>query len=108
MRVILAASLLALLLLAGCSGSDPTPAKTVRVRDNSFDPTTVNVAKGQTVAWTSEGQHDHTVAIVKGTTHLSNEELHPGGTVQYTFDEAGDFFVHCDIHSNMEMRVTVT
>ncbi|MEA3190158.1 MAG: plastocyanin [Thermoplasmata archaeon] len=94
---------LAVFLLAGCSGSDPTPAKTVKVHDNSFDPTTVNIVKGETIAWVSEGKNPHTVTI-HGVADMT---LDPGATVQHTFKEAGEFHVHCDIHPSMEMTVKV-
>lgn len=102
MRV-LAVLALAAFLLAGCSGSDPTPVKTVKVRDNSFDPTTVNILKGETLAWTSEGQAKHTVTIHD----VIDKTLDPGQTVQHTFEDVGDFHVHCEIHQGMEMTVKV-
>jgi plastocyanin len=77
----------------------------VAVSDNNFSPSNVEVAVGDTVAWTNEGQAPHTVTFEEGP---NSGQLAAGESFEHTFDEAGAFTYVCTIHPGMEATVTVT
>lgn len=113
MRALLAAAVVTL-LLAGCSGSSPaasTDHQDVDVRDNNFNPSTVNVVPGQAVEFHSSGTNKHTVTIHDGAgATVLDKELSKGQATSYTFSAAGSYHVFCKLHSNAQavgMSMTV-
>ena len=112
MRALLAATL-ATLLIAGCSGSPPagTDHQDVDVRDNNFNPSTVNVVPGQAVEFHSSGNSKHTVTIHDGAGKtVLDKELSKGQSASYTFATAGSYHVFCKFHSTVDgvgMSMTV-
>jgi len=85
------------------SSSDAVVTTEVSVFDNSFDPTVVEVAAGDTITWTWEGKAPHDV---DGDGFAS--EVQTEGTFQHTFDQPGEFQYICNIHSGMKGLVVVT
>jgi len=86
----------------------------VTIGDDFFSPANVMIAVGQTVVWTNTGQ-PHTVTSnpgPAGCTPASSEAfnspvLNNGNMFQHTFNMAGTFPYHCEIHGCM-MAGTVT
>lgn len=60
---------------------------------------------GTTVTWTNDDTAAHTVTADDGS---FDERIAAGETVTVTFDEAGTFAYHCDIHTSMTATVIVT
>jgi plastocyanin len=127
-----AAAVAALLLLAACNGETdetvedpPVEAGTeddtgvadpdegaeaeetdaVAAVDNEFEPAANQVAVGDTVTWTNEGEEQHNVIFEDGE---ESDLMDTGDTYERTFDEAGEFPYVCTLHPGMEGTVTVT
>ncbi|MEA3190316.1 MAG: hypothetical protein QOD77_898 [Thermoplasmata archaeon] len=116
MKVLLA-SLAVALLLSGCMANDgnkststtPTTgaqdADEVALRDNMFDPTTLDVAKGTLVRFDNEGARRHTVTIhwVGDPIEVTklNQTVEVGSDTSFTFATAGTYHVWCRFHGTM-------
>lgn len=98
--------------LAGCGddgaetsaegGGDAASTTTVSVDDNFFDPESVEVAVGDTVAWQWSGTQPHDVNADDFESDIQTE-----GTFEYTFEEAGSYPYVCTVHPGMEGTVEV-
>ncbi|MCH8993557.1 MAG: cupredoxin domain-containing protein [Chloroflexi bacterium] len=106
-----------LLIGAACDGwhgggSDPskeTPAfgvTEVRLEDFGFAPANIVIDAGTTVTWTNYDSVDHTVTSDEGDV-LDSERFGEDGTFRHTFDTPGEYYYHCEPHSNMHGLVTV-
>jgi plastocyanin len=103
---------LAILVLLGVAAAAPAAvgagvAKTVKVRDDFFKPTSVTVSKGQTVKWSwGDGtKHRHTVTAANGKWTSKEKKT---GTYKHTFKKTGTFTVLCVVHpKKMVMEVKV-
>ena len=93
-------------------GSDPseeTPAlgvSEVRLDDFAFAPANIVIDAGTTVTWTNYDSAGHTVTSDEGD-ELESELLSQTQTFSHTFDTPGEYFYHCEPHSNMHGLVTV-
>jgi plastocyanin len=89
------------------AGSLPGNLTTIRVVDNSYTPTGLQVPVGTRVTWTWEGVVPHTVSgTFNGETVESGvQEL--GGEFEFEFTSAGIFEYFCMVHGT-EMSGTVT
>ena len=93
-------------------GSDPskeTPAvgvTEVRLDDFAFAPANIVIDAGTTVTWTNYDNVDHTVTSDEGDL-LQSERFGEDGTFRHTFETPGEYYYHCEPHSNMHGLVTV-
>lgn len=76
-----------------------TPAATVTIRDFRYDPGSVTIKAGETVAWTNEDTASHTATTLDGACDTGS--ISKGGTVALVFPEAGTYTYHCTIHASM-------
>lgn len=83
---------------ASCDGD-------VCLSDIQFVPSTLTVAVGDTVTWASVDSPDHTVTADDDS--FDSGTLSNGDTFEQTFDEAGEYAYHCEIHSSMTGTITV-
>ena len=60
---------------------------------------------GDTVTWTNNGEHPHTVTADTGA--FASQRLDPGASFSFTFTTAGTFAYHCEFHSDMTGQVAV-
>ncbi len=121
-RMIAVVSIGALLILAACNKpapSAPTPATPtptpelvpiqgyieVLIPGRNFNPDTITIGVGTTVAWVSKDGEQHT--ITSDIPGLFNGTIEPFGTFSYTFKERGDFEYYCGVHGQMGMRGVV-
>ncbi|WP_336659130.1 cupredoxin domain-containing protein [Leucobacter sp. USHLN153] len=104
----------AVALLSACGPGAPepvpsddgaSPAVTVTVSDNQYDPAEVEIAPGEAVRWEFVGPNEHDV-VANDRSFVS--ELQTEGTYTHVFDEAGDFDYICSIHPEMRGIVHVT
>ncbi len=92
-------------------GSDTAPADQaacdgdVCLSGIAFAPDALTVAVGDTVTWASIDSPDHTVTADDGT--FDSGTISNGGIFEQTFDEAGAFGYHCEIHPTMTGTITV-
>jgi plastocyanin len=108
---LLLTAVLAVLVTAGCGGSDPLDSEPVATTEVSlpksyeFDPAVIEVERGATVTWTNDDSFTHTIRFDDGD---ETAKLEPGDTFEHTFDEAGSFHYVCTLHpQDMEGQVNV-
>lgn len=77
----------------------------IEIRDFEFSPATLEVPVGTTVTWTNVGEAPHTATADDGS--FDSGELGNGGSFSFTFEEAGEFAYHCDIHGRMTATIVV-
>jgi plastocyanin len=116
MKALLAASLLVLLALAGCSGSggDGTEPRQdgegryviEMTAGNRFSPAIAKVPVGATVVWVHEGGAPHDVQG-DGFSSGPAADMTEGDEYEHTFDEAGSYEYHCDVHEGSGMKGTI-
>lgn len=82
--------------------------KTIRatISGFAFNPSTLEINKGDTVIWTQLDSAPHTVTSDTGTT-LQSDALMVGQTYSHTFTESGNFPYHCNPHPSMKGTVVV-
>lgn len=113
------------LLLAACgdddgddgdAGSESAPAEDaagdeapcdgdVCLSGIQFVPGDLTVAAGDSVTWESVDSPDHTVTADDGA--FDSGTISNGDTFEQTFDEAGEFAYHCEIHPSMTGTISV-
>ena len=72
----------------------------------AFDPRTKAIARGDTVEWTNSMGMEHTVTSDDGSS-FDSKEIEPGKTFSHTFNDAGSFPYHCEIHGFMKGTIAV-
>jgi plastocyanin len=77
----------------------------VTIANFSFQPATVTVQVGDSVTWTNQDGAPHTATADDGS--FDSGTLSQGDTGSHTFDTAGTFAYHCEIHPNMTGSVVV-
>ena len=81
------------------------PRAEVTVGEVFYEPASLTVAPGTTVAWTNLGAEFHTVTSFDGV--FDSGVLLPGDAFELTFAEPGDYWYFCQIHEGQEGVVTV-
>ena len=94
------------LLLPGLARAADIPV--VVQKDKHFDRDSVEIARGEAVTFVNQDQVRHNIALrTPDGENRTGIVQAPGETSQITFDQAGLFQVHCLIHPQMHMSVTV-
>jgi plastocyanin len=105
----------ALLALAGCGGGGGETSSgatseggtaTVAVKDYSFAPGRLTVAKGTTVSFTNHDSTAHTATADSGS-GFDTGTVAPGKTKSVTFEKPGTYTYHCAFHPFMKGTITV-
>lgn len=78
----------------------------VTIAGFAFDPDPLEVAAGTVVTVTNDDAAPHTWTADDGS--FDSGQLGQGDTFEHTFDTAGEFAVHCEIHPTMTATITVT
>jgi plastocyanin len=81
-------------------------AGAVNIANFAFAPDSRSVRVGDSVKWTNKDGATHTVTADDGAFDSGN--LAGGKSFSFTFDEAGTYAYHCNIHRRMTGTVTVT
>ncbi len=89
------------------SGGLPAALTTVRVVDNSYSPTGLQVPVGTEVTWTWEGSFPHSVSGTFAGQPVDSGVLEGGGEFSFEFTSAGVFEYECSVHGAV-MAGTVT
>jgi plastocyanin len=79
--------------------------ETVTIQGFAFHPATVTVNVGDTVTWTNSDGVAHTATANNGS--FDTEAISPGSSKSVTFNAAGTFGYHCEIHPSMHGTVVV-
>lgn len=77
----------------------------VAIEDFAFDPADLQVEVGTSVTWTNIDPQTHTVTADEGA--FDSSSLSGEASFEFTFDEAGTFAYHCEIHPAMTATVVV-
>ena len=91
--------------------ASPIPARAapasepVSIVDRAFEPVSVEVPVGSTVAWSNAGEEGHTVTAFDGS--FDSGIMAPGDAFTATFDAVGAFEYFCAIHGEMRGTITV-
>ncbi len=87
------------------NSSDQTPAWSVYIEDNFFNPADVAVEPGSTITWINNGTVPHTVTADNGL--FDSGELYPGDSYTVWFGGSGTVTYYCAIHPEMRGNVIV-
>jgi plastocyanin len=91
--------------------SSTTAGNQVTIHTFAFQPNPVNVKTGETVTWTNNDQILHTVTSgTRGNSDgMFDQRLDGvGSKAMFTFNAAGTFAYHCEIHPGMDATVVVS
>ena len=83
----------------------PAEATAPVIEGFAFEPDPISIEVGEEVTWTNNDGTAHTVTADDDSFDSGN--LDAGATFSQTFDEAGEFTYHCNIHPSMTGTVTV-
>ena len=84
--------------------TSPSGAKSVKIADFAFEPSSMTVPVGTTVTWTNSGA---SCTVTSDTGAFDSGQLQPGATYQFTFNAPGTFPYHCANHPT-QMLATIT
>src|SRR3982751_805873 len=94
----------------GASNPPPPGSVTVTIRNYSFSPAAITIKAGTTVHWTNAGPSTHTTVSDSGVWTSGNLAAPGGsndpygggsttaGTFNFTFNTAGTYPYHCNLH----------
>lgn len=71
----------------------------------AFQPNTITIKAGTTVAWSNKSNAPHTVTSDRSG--VFDKNLSPGKTVSITFRHPGTYAYHCTFHPYMHGKVIV-
>lgn len=83
----------------------PSVPNQVVIDRRKFTPATMTVAPGTTVTWVNREDATHTVTADDKS--FDSGKLDTGKTFTHTFDTAGTYPYHCEIHYGMTGQVVV-
>jgi plastocyanin len=93
----------AVVVVGSASGASAAPAaagqQAVAIDNFAFSPAEVTITVGSAVTWTNLQSARHTAT--SDTAIWDSDLLTQNATFAFTFNEAGDFAYHCDVHPDM-------
>jgi plastocyanin len=97
----LVASVAVVVVSASVAGAAPAAAgrQAVAIDNFAFGPADVTITVGNAVTWTNLQTARHTATSDTGV--WDSDILTQNAAFEFTFNEAGDFAYHCDIHPDM-------
>jgi plastocyanin len=94
-------------LTLGVLGISVTPAAaathTISMKNLSYNPSSLDVAVGDTVVWSNDESVSHSVS----GTAMESPEILPGAKYSFTFSSAGTYDFHCRFHPDMVGKIVV-
>jgi plastocyanin len=90
----------------GFLGADAQDGTAVTIVDFAFQPASLEIPAGTTMTWTNSGAATHTATADNGA--FDSGRLAPGASFSQTFNSAGTFTYHCEIHPQMTGTIVVT
>lgn len=101
LSTLLAPTVLVLALVGPVAAAD----QTVTIEGLQFQPATVTVQVGDTVTWSNDDGVAHTATADGGS--FDTGSISGGSSASQTFDTAGSFPYHCEVHPSMTGTVVV-
>lgn len=91
------------------TNSQNVNANEVSISNFAFSPGHITVKVGTKVTWTNNESIGHTItADVLSPDAPASQLVDKGKTYSFTFNKAGTYSYHCQIHPDMKGTVTVT
>ena len=87
-----------------CSGTGAA-VEIAATGSNTFNPSSATIQAGQSVCWENDGTAAHTVTSDAASLFTAN--LGVNSTFIRTFQTAGSFPYHCEVHDGMVGTITV-
>ena len=85
--------------LAANNATSPSTGD-VSITDNSFEPSTIKIKKGESITWTNQDSKDHQVyadqSIITGLD--SQQPLGQGDSYSFTFEKEGTYHYFDSLH----------
>ena len=78
---------------------------TVTMRDKKYAPASLTIKAGDTVVWTNNDEHDHTVVAEDKSFKSGN--IGAGDSFRHQFESKGKFSYSCSYHPRMKGTITV-
>jgi len=91
---------------AACVPSAAGGEVDVAIADFNFDPASITATAGQTVTFTNSDSAPHTATLDDGSCTTPN--INQGESSALTFNVAGTYPFHCNVHPNMKGTITVS
>jgi len=78
----------------------------IKVVDNTYEPSYIEVSPGTKLVFTNDGRVQHTVTPVdsKSFKGISKDDFGPGKSGSVTVGGAGDYAFYCTIHGTKTLR----
>jgi plastocyanin len=96
-----------LLTLALVSAAPQAAGKkhAVSIEDMKFNPSSLRIAKGDTVIWTNNDDRDHNVVADNGA--FNSDTIPRGEKFTHTFNATGRYPYSCTLHPRMKGVIVV-
>ena len=91
---------------SSASGSKSADKYVVDIKGFAFSPEQIELEKGEELTVTNDDSTEHTFTLDDGS--FDSGHIKPGSKVTHTFDKAGSYSYHCEIHSTMKGTVKVS
>ena len=79
--------------------------KAVSIKGMKYNPASISIKAGDTVAWKNDDDRDHTVVADDGS--FKSEKIGSGESFSHTFSKAGKYAYSCSYHPRMKGTVVV-
>lgn len=94
---------------AAAGGAGGGSGNAIAIQNFAFMPNSTTVKVGTTVTWTNQDSSTHTAKADSGDPDMFDTgNLSQGKSGTFTFQKAGTYKYHCDIHQYMTATITVT
>ena len=91
---------------AACTKSSAAGEVAVAIEGFAFSPADISAAVGQTITFTNNDSAPHTATLDDGTCTTPN--INNAGSDGLTFNAAGTYPFHCNVHPDMKGTITVS
>lgn len=86
-------------------GQPSSTGAEVKIDNFSFEPQTLTVPVGATVAWTNRDDIPHTAVSTEGV--FKSKVMDTDEKFSYTFSKAGTYAYYCSLHPKMTGKIVV-
>lgn len=78
----------------------------IEIKSFAFSPNELTIRSGEKIVWTNQDSAPHTITSDLGN-ELTSKRLNKGESFSYTFNNAGIYEYHCELHKTMKAKVIV-
>ncbi len=92
--------------MSACKATTDAGAVSVKIIDFRYQPRLISAKIGQVITFTNTGSAPHTATV--GPNTCTTPTISPGTSNGLVFSVAGQYPLHCTIHSQMSATVEIT